>query len=242
MHTDTGTRPLSLCLAPHVRACDVGGQVILLDLRHNRYLGIGGPASPSLAGHVRGWPEGTAGSGNASPTAAQPLIDRFLHQGLLTVGETPMSHASVMEATSSIDAEPAGGHAPLHAMQVLRFLRAAAKAALWLRWRSLDTIVASVAKRHARVRRHAHRRSRPATLALASTYERLRPLALSAEDQCLRDSLALMNFLSAEGASAQWVIGVKARPFGAHSWVQLGPTVLNDQHEHVRRFTPILVV
>jgi hypothetical protein len=35
---------------------------------------------------------------------------------------------------------------------------------------------------------------------------------------------------------------VTTRPFGAHSWVQDGTMVLNDQHEHVRGFRPILVV
>jgi hypothetical protein len=76
----------------------------------------------------------------------------------------------------------------------------------------------------------------------ALTFERLRPLAFSARDRCLHDSLALVLFLFAEGLSARWVIGVKTNPFGAHSWVQSGRTVLNDQHEYVRAFRPILVV
>ncbi|WP_431257592.1 lasso peptide biosynthesis B2 protein [Roseateles chitinivorans] len=76
----------------------------------------------------------------------------------------------------------------------------------------------------------------------ALTFERLRPLAFSARDRCLHDSLSLVFFLFAEGLSARWVIGVKTNPFGAHSWVQSGRIVLNDQHEYVRAFRPILVV
>ncbi|WP_431261872.1 lasso peptide biosynthesis B2 protein [Roseateles chitinivorans] len=76
----------------------------------------------------------------------------------------------------------------------------------------------------------------------ALAFERLRPLAFSARDRCLHDSLSLVFFLFAEGLSARWVIGVKTNPFGAHSWVQSGRTVLNDQHEFVRAFRPILVV
>ncbi|WP_431286735.1 lasso peptide biosynthesis B2 protein [Roseateles chitinivorans] len=76
----------------------------------------------------------------------------------------------------------------------------------------------------------------------ALAFDRLRPLAFSARDRCLHDSLSLVFFLLAQGLSARWVIGVKTNPFGAHSWVQSGRTVLNDQHEYVRAFRPILVV
>jgi len=67
-------------------------------------------------------------------------------------------------------------------------------------------------------------------------------LLFTSRDHCLFDSLALLNFLALDGLSAHWVIGVKVQPFGAHSWLQQGSTVLNDQHDRVRRFTPILVV
>ena len=75
-----------------------------------------------------------------------------------------------------------------------------------------------------------------------AAYETLRPFVFTARDKCLQDSLALIGFLASEGLFPHWVIGVKTRPFGAHSWVQLGPTVLNDHHDHVRQFVPILVV
>lgn len=75
-----------------------------------------------------------------------------------------------------------------------------------------------------------------------AAYEKLRPLAYTARERCLYDSLALLNFLAGEGLFPTWVIGVRTRPFGAHSWLQSGPVVLNDLHDHVRRFRPILVV
>ena len=76
----------------------------------------------------------------------------------------------------------------------------------------------------------------------AATYERLRPLLLTANEKCLFDSLAMMGFLADQDLYPRWIIGVKTRPFGAHSWVQAGSTVLNDQHEYVRQFRPILAV
>lgn len=71
---------------------------------------------------------------------------------------------------------------------------------------------------------------------------KLRPLLFTAHDRCLHDSLALVNFLASESVSATWVIGVRTDPFAAHAWVQTGDLVLNDQHEHVRRFRPIVTV
>ena len=75
-----------------------------------------------------------------------------------------------------------------------------------------------------------------------AAYEAMRPLLFTARKECLLDSLALMAFLATEDVFPRWVLGVKTGPFGAHSWVQSGSTVLNDQHEHVRQFVPILVV
>lgn len=70
----------------------------------------------------------------------------------------------------------------------------------------------------------------------------MRPLVITSHDKCLHDSLTLVHFLASEHFYPQWVIGVRTRPFAAHSWVQAGPLVLNDVHEYVRGFTPILVV
>jgi hypothetical protein len=70
----------------------------------------------------------------------------------------------------------------------------------------------------------------------------MRPLVITSHDKCLHDSLTLLRFLAAEKLYPSWVVGVRTRPFAAHSWVQSGDLVLNDTHEYVRGFTPILVV
>ena len=75
-----------------------------------------------------------------------------------------------------------------------------------------------------------------------ASYMRLRPFFFTAHDKCLHDSLTLIRFLARRGMFPAWVIGVRTRPFAAHSWVQSASLVLNDVHEHVRTYTPILVV
>lgn len=72
-------------------------------------------------------------------------------------------------------------------------------------------------------------------------YVRLRPWFPGAH-ACLFDSLALSRFMMVAGQSVDWVVGVKARPFAAHSWVEHGGDILNDDRETCAPFTEILRV
>lgn len=247
---------LPMRLASHVCASKVDDQIVLLDLRRNRYLSIGAEGASALAHHVEGWPlAGECTDADATPftlpasCASSALIERLAHQGLLTRERTFSRDATPGEvprldaATASIDPEQDDTHSSTDLCHVARFLRSAAVAALWLRCRSLESIATTVASRSARIERQTPNARVPeAACRAALAYERLRPFGFTAEEKCLRDSLALTNYLAAESVLARWVIGVKIRPFGAHSWVQSGAIVLNDQPDHVRRYTPILVV
>lgn len=66
-------------------------------------------------------------------------------------------------------------------------------------------------------------------------------LAVRSLDRCLPLSLALAGMAKRRHGEVRLVLGVKCNPFGAHAWVQLGPTILNDHLDAVRAFTPILV-
>lgn len=72
-------------------------------------------------------------------------------------------------------------------------------------------------------------------------YVRLRPWFPGAQ-ACLFDSLALSRFMMDAGQSVDWVVGVKARPFAAHSWVEQDGEILNDDCETCAPFTEILRV
>lgn len=233
-----------LRLAAHVRACENDGVVILLDLRRNKYLGIGRALSSALAPHVEGWPgRPECAVGSAPPASLEPLAGPLVAQGVLTSAVT-LGQPEVIalpEAHSSLEFERTESETAIGARRFGRFLHSAATTALWMRFRSLHAIATSVAARRDRLQ-NANHDSREAALEAAIAYERLRPFALTAHEKCLHDSLSLVAFLAAESVIARWVIGVKTQPFGAHSWVQKDTTVLNDQHENVRQFRPILVV
>lgn len=234
-----------LRLAPHVRACHSDGQVILLDLQRNKYVGVGGRHLTALAAAVEGWPRSPVEQDVPdAPVDVDVLTRQLRSQGLLTdQAAEQLPNGFIEEATVSLDTEDASRSATIGARRLSHFLQSAAGAAMWLRFRSLLWIAHAVADRRARLE---GRGSRPAPLDAmrnaVAAYEKLRPLVFSAHDRCLQDSLALVGFLAHEGIFPRWVIGVKTRPFGAHSWVQSGAIVLNDQHDHVRRFHPILIV
>lgn len=235
------TSPRALSLAPHVRACATGGQVILLDLRRGTYLGLAGDRLAVLAAGVAGWPHRTQNGGETAPTGpavdsvARPLLDRELlverlvEPAPLVELEAPHTALDTDDAIVSVRPKDVG-----------RFILAAGWAAAWLRWRSLLWIVETAT---ARGRTNAKALCDFEALRHAvARYDKLRPLAFTAQDRCLYDSLALLLFLASEGHRPYWVIGVRTRPFAAHSWLQSGGVVLNDQAEHVRAFSPILVV
>jgi hypothetical protein len=147
----------------------------------------------------------------------------------------------IREPVASIDMDDEAAEGP-DWLNLLRLWQSACLTSIWLRRQNLAEIANRVVALRAR---HSHRdRSLDADAMRAgvNTFTRLRPFALTAHDRCLNDSLALVHFLACQGFFPQWVIGVRAHPFCAHSWVQSAGVVLNDVPEHVRSYRPIFIV
>jgi hypothetical protein len=243
MHESTSTP--SWWLAPHVRACECDGQVILLDLLHGQYLGIGGRQLPALAAAIHGWPcPPQAGHPHLAAADIGALTRRLQTKGLLSGHPVERQPAAVLEdAALTLEVEVDARNTGISARHLCRLLHSATATAVWLRLRSLLWIVKTVAARRERLQQRLRCPTPPDEMRNAvAAFDRLRPLAFSARDRCLHDSLTLVGFLAHEGVLAHWVVGVRTQPFAAHSWVQSGSHVLNDLPEHVRRYRPILVV
>ncbi len=229
-------------LAGHVRACRVDGQLIFLDLRRSRYFGIGGPQLPVLAEALLGQ---TIRESTTNPALLDEWIGRLRRQQLLS--DAPVAEAmerpnGLMEPVAGLSVDDDDLAADFEWRQLFRLWQATLVTTLWLRRRSLADIVDRVAMLRAHNSPRGDGLGTDAMEAAAASYVRLRPFALTSHDRCLADSLTLLHFLATQGHFPRWVIGVRTRPFGAHSWVQSGSIVLNDQPEHVRRYRPILVV
>jgi hypothetical protein len=123
-----------------------------------------------------------------------------------------------------------------------RFVAAAIRARLLLKYRTFESVIARVNDRISRSGREPERPDEARVHELVATFAGLRPFFFAAKDACLFDALALSEFLAAYRIYPRWVFGVQARPFAAHCWLQLGGLVLNDTVDHVKRYAPIMVV
>lgn len=235
---DNGQR---LSLASHVRACQVDNQVILLDLRHDKYLGL--PQVSGLSAAIDGWPPDNRPDDHLSAALdLEPLVDRLAQRGLLGPPGNMATSCRCAVPAASLNALDTVGAVRPSPGRILQFLCCYAAAAWSLRHRSLLAISTSAAARRAASITPAEQAPGNRLRDLVAAYEYLRPLVFTTRDNCLFDSLALLRFLAMNGTHATWIIGVRARPFGAHSWLQVGDTVINDQRDHVLQFRPILVV
>jgi Transglutaminase-like superfamily len=110
-----------------------------------------------------------------------------------------------------------------------------------LRFCRFERVISRVARRRA-----SRRASQPLDVErarqLVAAFARMRVFLFSSRDECLHDSLAVVEFLARYGLYPSWVFGVRARPFEAHCWVQHGGTVFNDSVEQVGAYVPIMVV
>jgi len=230
-------------LADHVHACHLDEQVVLLDTRRNKYLGIAGAQLAALSRCIAGWPIDSSDQALAmKDSSLDAFVKPLLDQRMLTAESTPRQPALTLEdPLESFDNWSTEG-APSSWRDLPVMAWCTTVTAIWLKQRCLADIATSV--RRLRLKETpANAETNPDKLhAAVAAYLRLRPLLFTAHDRCLHDSLTLVRFLATKRLFPRWVIGVRTRPFAAHSWVQSGPTVLNDVHEHARDYTPILVV
>lgn len=235
-------------LAKHAHLCACEGDLILLDLKSGKYIGLNPTLSAPLASIVQGWPA-LPGQLGGQPVDENPSsaanLRTLLDKGLLTTTpELGKDAAPVCLAapTNEINSYFAERPPPIRLAHVLTFLYVVLTAATLSRLVPLRRTVSRLAQlRKARARSHE-----PASLAqaaaLTSVYNRLRLLTFSAKDHCFFDSMVLLEFLYRFGVFPSWIFGVQSSPFVAHCWIQHETTVLNDTAHGVGRFTPIMVV
>lgn len=232
--------------ADHVRACRIDEQVILLDLKRDKYQGVGNARTASVSHVIVDWPDCDSRSPppptSGRSAAVSTLLKTLSSQAMLeNACGAPPPRAHLDEALDSWRPSVTDSVSSINWQDLLRLGWSAAGAACWLQWNSLAQIEHKVVRLRRQVPGHVpagpdelHRQ--------VSSYMRVRPFIFTARERCLHDSLSLIRFLAARALFPRWVIGVRTRPFAAHSWVQSGNVVLNDLHDHVRAFRPILVV
>lgn len=242
-------RPQQYWLAPHLYVCPTHDGVVLLDLRHDNYLGLGIVETCALAQIVPGWPvHPDAAMGSLMPSVTQSIdvAERCVAEGVLVREASKGKPATPVLLTNAPTLTELGRdeehRRPITMSDVLNFACAWTSAAYALRFSEIERTVKSVEERrrhHSRAQ--AHFDSQRAA-ELTSVFHRIKPYVFTAENRCLLHALALVNFLACYEVFPMWVMGVKLRPFTAHSWVQYDRFTLDSTPEEVCSYTPILAV
>jgi hypothetical protein len=227
----------------HIRAAVTPTGVVLLNLKQNRYLGIGMSQAQALAALATNWQE-VSTTTHALPAESLPVAATraaLVDAGLLSRSPPEIGFdATRVDLTAQLTSvgrqeQSVTAIRPHH---IINFTRACWWAKRALRSRSLYDIACEVSE--AKRKRHAVSSQR--TIELVCVFRRLRPYAFESRDRCLFHALALLRFLELYGLHPTWVIGVCARPWMAHSWLQLDHCVLDSTPEEICSFTPILAI
>jgi hypothetical protein len=234
-------------IPPHVRACSTAASTILLDLKRNRYFGIGADETRALYTLALNWSEANAHALEEveplAPETAVPIADALVEAGLLS-REAPADAAIANGIIDLGGTLTSVGHeldraARMHYSHVINFLRAWGWTGRALRSRPLYAIVREVGERKLCAPEYFDEQR---AIELVGIFRRLRPHIFSARNQCLFHALALVSFLARYDVYPTWVIGVRLRPWAAHSWVQQGSLLLDSNPEQVCEYMPILAV
>lgn len=234
-------------LPKHVYACRTDEGVIFLDAKHDRYFGLGGAGVAALPRYIRNWVGGDAsrcrgGETPASHLEVKRVADNLIDRGLLCNSWDellPMHRASAPPLSMELPRAATEAHRSLRPIDLVYFTASCTRALWLLKRQPLEAIASRVA---------AARQGHHEPLGLMEVFGRvqafrnLRRLFFSEKDRCLLNALSLVLFLQHYGHFPLFVIGVKTRPFGAHSWVQHDQILLEGgDPSRICHFAPILV-
>lgn len=223
-------------LPQHVHACFAANRTIFLDMKRGTYFGL----DPDQTGMLR------HALDDPTEASAPPVAAELIGVGLLTTSRSasktflpPSTHAPETSLLPLIDTPPR-----ISTARVVRFFATCSSVALRLKLRPLEHSLSHLTQRKSRVRTHFATDASHLDQArdLTRAFIHLRPLAYAARNRCLLDSLTLAEFLASYGIRATCIFGVRANPFEAHCWVQIGSHVVNETPEMAQRYAPILSV
>lgn len=229
-----------LYLARHAYVARLEGVLILLDLRGDTYLRVERPFSHALGSRL-GLPPDPIDVSElfqfSEKQAVADLVHDLIDHGLLTTNAQNGKQAAILQHSDELGELPrygVGGPA-VRFGDVAAFARSSLLARMLMRTRPIEQNVGRVARR-----KRGGPKDIQKTRMLVEVFRRLRPFTMGRRDECLLNSLALIEFLATYGVYASWHFGVRVNEFLAHCWVQEGPYILNDDLENVAAYTPIM--
>jgi hypothetical protein len=243
----------TLVLSDHIRLCRTHADTVGLDLNRNRYFCLGDRETQVMVTlgviPIAGSKNVTVLAPELSVRETKRIVDALIHAGIVVcvhasigIGLPDESASGEPVALSSAGYEH-NDCAPVRPHHVMNFIRAWVWARRVLRKRSLYSVFEEMqSARRKNERATAHSFHPAHATALVGTFRILRPFVYSARERCLLHALVLARFLRFYDEYPRWVIGVRTRPWAAHSWLQHNGLILNARPDDVCDYTPILVV
>jgi hypothetical protein len=239
-------------IPPHIHVCVTGTGSVILDVKRDKYLGLGREETELLAGAVTGWPSplwqrSTCHDAHASKRATNDLCELLIADGVLErVGEAKKEKAVAAIRDMKGEWISIGDELEVTGRVTLRHIANFLSAYVWARyslaWRPFSTVVEEVTATKLRRGLDLDRCHIRRVSAMVDIFRQIRPFAFAAEGHCLLHALTLMRFLSKYEFHPEWVIGVTTQPWGAHSWVQWDNFLLDSNPEKVCGYTSIMMV
>ena len=218
---------MDIALQPHVHAVRIGADLVFLDVRQDRYL-----CWPSADGL-----DLLAGARRMRVRRPEQL-DALQSAGLVTdhPGDAaPARAAMVRLPAADLWAAPASALGWRDRLDALRSWRDAAR----FQGLSFADLAAFAADRPRGA--DPDRPPEAGLRRLVAAFQAWAPWTPGSA-KCLRRSYLLLRLLRRHGYDARWVIAVRTWPFVAHSWLQAGELALDDAHERLVAYRPILVI
>lgn len=229
-------------LSTHAYVCELDDVAIVLDLRGDTYLGVDAQHLCDLRARIGNWPSGEdhREAEHRDSSGSERLIADLLARGILTDSPTSRQRSPVMSPTIALTVPrlpQARRRIPL--AHVAQFSIAYLDVVWHLRRNGLEALIDWLRRRQSLIHREHVKED---TMDRLASFLWLRTWCYTARQRCLFDSLVLSVYLTRGMVACSFAIGVAIKPFMAHSWVQIGESVLNDTVEHVQDFKPILSI
>jgi hypothetical protein len=231
-------------LARHVFVCRDEEYIVVLDLKQDRYFALEAVKTAALTCALPGWPASIPETPPAE-AAVREVAAPLLQRGWLLEDSSNSKEAAPVRTPApetELAASTAVDGVDLGVRTVIAFVLSSVFAKFALRFWSFERVIRRVATRKAKHVGTGQTLDIERTRRLLAAFDRLRVFLFSVREECLHDSLAVLEFLARHGQFPGWVFGVRARPFAAHCWVQHAEVVFNDTVEHARTYVPIMVI
>jgi hypothetical protein len=233
-------------LATHVFVCRDEDYIVVLDLKQDRYFALDAAKTAVLSTVVPGWPAAAQQATDAAVCGAtEEALRPLLLRGWLLEESTGGREATPVRRPrpeTQLTGDGDGRAEKVGLRTLFAFVVASIFAKAALRFWPFDRVVRRVAQRKTRYSNANVPLDLERARRLTEAFERMRVFLFSSRNECLHDSLAVLEFLARYRIFPSWVFGVRARPFAAHCWVQDAEVVFNDTVENVSTYVPIMAI